>query len=207
MPSPLAMKSLYVASDQGKGLSLLAAECGNSQCRVRHRSGVDDIGYRLHLLDEGRSDGELPREQLHACPSAQGQRQDGERSLVAGYPNLAGGEEIPALVVPDVSGCSAGQPRPAQSLFRAHGVATERFERTLQDRGTRHRPVGDQQSQPVEQKIRSPGWPVSGWGAVRAAFAISTVFAPFDCRPANRAAVSASRYVSRALLGSSGSSR
>jgi hypothetical protein len=90
---------------------------------------------------------------MQGGPGTQAKGKHREGTGVSGGLNLATREDVPAVVIPDQRGRSAGQPRPSQALLSAQIVGPKRAQRLLQDRGPRGVPIGNKKRQTIEEKF------------------------------------------------------
>ncbi len=97
-------------------------------------------------------------------------REHSERADVTRELDRAGGEHEPALVVPQLHGDAASVPQPSELLLGGDALATEGRQGALQHRHPSRMPLGDQQSQAIQEEIggargaRRPGRATSGLG-------------------------------------------
>ena len=78
-------------------------------------------------IDQRRRDVELAGEEVHGGADTQGEGQDRQGPGIASELDLARGEHVPAVVVPDDPGHSTGEPRPTQAFFVADAGPAERI--------------------------------------------------------------------------------
>ena len=112
---------------------------------------------------------------------------------IVGDFELARSECVPAVVVPDERGGSAGEPGPSQAFFGGNALPAERVQRLLEHRGPRRGAVNDEAGQAVEQEVRGARGSDRTQRGERQRCATSRAPDPCASRPANKAAVIASR--------------
>src|SRR3954452_19505056 len=83
---------------------------------------------------------------------AERERKHGECADVAGNFDLARGQCVPALMVPDQASHRAGEPPPADVFFCGDLLVTESPQRSLHHRRSDGRSVGDQQRQSAQEQ-------------------------------------------------------
>ena len=111
------------------------------------------VGDRLGLVVQRRSRGQLASVQVHGDPRDEGHREHGQRAGIAGEPDVAGGEHVPRLVVPDIHGRAAREPEPPESVPRRHVLVAEGRQRSLYDRHASRVALRKQQRQAIQQEI------------------------------------------------------
>jgi hypothetical protein len=138
------------------GLGFPAAECGKCQGRVGREAAAGRLGNRVHLGNEQGRLSELPGEQVHRGAGAGGEVECGESVGLSGGVDVAGGQHVPALVVPHQPGGNDGQPQPAQSLLGGHIRLPEGAYRPLEHGCCCRVAFGNQQRQAIKQQVGRP---------------------------------------------------
>jgi hypothetical protein len=112
-------------ADQLAGLGLAALPGGEHQGAVGRNAVPRRLADRRDLLHErGRYD-ELAGVEVEPEPGAERQRKHGQRADVPRDLDVARGQKLPALVVPEVVGGMGGGPEPADCIVREQVLATE----------------------------------------------------------------------------------
>src|SRR5262249_13409055 len=114
---------LCAGLDQPRGIWFATAKRRQRQCSVGDDSVVCCFGDGRRLINQLGGCPRCAGEQMDRGAGAEGQGQHGQRARFASEVYLAGGERVPAVVVPDVCGGAPRQPQPAQALLGADLLA------------------------------------------------------------------------------------
>ena len=192
-------------------------EAASASCPRRasepHRAVGSEIGAgrlrrRLDLVHQRGGRGQLAREEVHVDALAERERELAERARLTRELDVPLRERLPPRVVPEMHGRHGRQPLPAQLLGRRTCAAVSNALFARRKIGTRGLiALAEERHQAVEQQVGSAR-DAAARAPPLAAWATSSMPPPGAAsRPANIAADSASRYVSRARTGSSRLSR
>ncbi len=139
--------------DQLQRLRFLAAPGSEHQRGVGEGRVAGRLRDRIRLLDQRRSGGELSGVHVHARAIGGRERQHDERTLIASMLELARGQLMPRLVVPQIGGDAACQPEPVELVVGVPTVAGHGVQRLSQ----RGRPglvaVGEASCESVQEEV------------------------------------------------------
>ena len=194
MPSPRDAKSLALASMSSASFVFAPAQRSEHELPRSERCDVSVASATASTCSI--SDAATESSPANMCTPARVLRVSGrigERAGIVGDLDLARRQRVPAVVVPDERGGSAGEPGPSQAFFGGNASPAERVQRLLEDRGPRRGAVDDE------------AWPGRRAGGPRRAGIRPDAarraqraqrrehLDPCASRPANKAAVIASR--------------
>src|SRR5450755_3561060 len=103
---------------------VVAAPASEQQREVGYPRVAGGGCDRVRLFEQGRSGGELAREDVVCRDVIEGEREHGKRSGFAGLPDVPGGQRAAGLVIPQVHGRVAAQPQPSRVVTSAAPGAT-----------------------------------------------------------------------------------
>ena len=150
-PLPAGGRLLDRARDRGAGLGLAALHRPQQQHDVGREPVPGPRGHARALRRHRAGAGEVAHPRAGNPHLGQEQRQLGERADVADELDLAGGDRVKTLVVPDRAAGPGGHPAPAQDLLDRD--AGEHLRCSLEGRRGGGVPIGDQQGQALEGEI------------------------------------------------------
>ena len=117
---------------------------------------------RVRLFEQGRSGGELAREDVVGRDVVEGEREHGERPGFAGLLYVPGGQHAAGLVIPQVHGRVAAEPQPARVATPGTTLAVaEGAQCTLECGYACRVTLCGPGRQAVEEEVHGPRW--AGW--------------------------------------------
>ena len=107
----------HAGLDELGGRRFAALDGGEQQATVRREAAPGHVGDRLRLFDLRHGRGEVAGEEARPGERVERDWKLRERAGIAGELDLADGQLVPDLVVPELVGSVAGEPEPADLLF------------------------------------------------------------------------------------------
>ena len=152
---PLAARDRLVldGGDQARRLGFVAPACGERQLRDVDPPAAGRVDDGVRLFDQCRGGVERPFEDAQHAEIHEADLQHAERAGVTSDHHMAGGKQMPAVVVEQLRRGPRGKPRPAHVVFRVAALVTKRAQRTLEDCRAFAVLAGQAQGETVEQQI------------------------------------------------------
>ena len=152
---PLAARDRLAldGGDQARRLALVAPACGEQQLRDVDSPAAGRVDDRVRLFDQCRGGVERPFEDAQHAEIHEAELQHAERAGVTSDHHMAGGKQMPAVVVEQIRRGPRGKPRPAHVVFRVAALVTKRGHRTPEDWRAFAVLAGEAQGETVEQQI------------------------------------------------------
>ena len=116
---------------------------------IRPRRAGDCVDF----LDQRSGRRELARDQMKTDPRGQDRGEHGQGAGITSILDLAVGEHLPCLLVPQVGGRPAREVEPADRLLPGEGFATKVAQRALQHRRPSRSALRHDQRQAVEEQV------------------------------------------------------